>query len=183
MFSQTKVHLDPDGQTDSGPWTQTDRQTEVHLHPDGQTDSGPWTQRDRHTEVHLDPDRQTELYMDPDQSHLNLHALGLDDMDLVLVAAPHLVVDHGHAADGVVGAAQVHEVVVGQVPLPVCWGRLENSLDQNLIMLKSQSTYREYCPHTPPNTELHTHIAQTELYTHRSDRALLTHTHIAQTKL
>jgi len=55
------------------------------------------------------------------EAHLNLHALGLDDVDLVLVAAPHLVVDHGHATDGVVGAAQVHQVVVGQIPLAVCW--------------------------------------------------------------
>lgn len=45
-------------------------------------------------------------------THLNLHALWLDDVDLILVAAPDLVVDHGHAADGVVRTAQVHQVVV-----------------------------------------------------------------------
>lgn len=45
-------------------------------------------------------------------THLNLHALWLDDVDLVLVAAPDFVVDHGHAADGVVRTAQVHQVVV-----------------------------------------------------------------------
>lgn len=45
-------------------------------------------------------------------THLDLHALWLDDVDLILVAAPDLVVDHGHAADGVVRTAQVHQVVV-----------------------------------------------------------------------
>ena len=38
-------------------------------------------------------------------THLNLHALWLDDVDLVLVAAPDFIVDHGHAADGVVRTA------------------------------------------------------------------------------
>lgn len=52
--------------------------------------------------------------------HLDLHALGLDDVDLVLVAAPDFVVHHGHAADGVMRPAEVHEVVVGQVPLAIC---------------------------------------------------------------
>lgn len=41
-------------------------------------------------------------------AHLDLHALGLDDVDLVLVAAPDLVVDHSHAADGVMRPAEVH---------------------------------------------------------------------------
>lgn len=52
-------------------------------------------------------------------THLDLHALWLDDVDLILVAAPDLIVDHGHAADGVVRTAQVHQVVVGQVPLAI----------------------------------------------------------------
>lgn len=54
------------------------------------------------------------------RTHLDLHALGLDDVDLVLVAAPNLVVDHSHAADGVMRPAEVHQVVVGQIPLAVC---------------------------------------------------------------
>lgn len=45
--------------------------------------------------------------------HLDLHVLGLDDVDLVLVAAPDFVVHHGHAADGVMRPAEVHEMVVG----------------------------------------------------------------------
>lgn len=45
-------------------------------------------------------------------THLDLHALWLDDVDLILVAAPDFIVDHGHAADGVVRTAQVHQVVV-----------------------------------------------------------------------
>lgn len=53
-------------------------------------------------------------------THLNLHALGLNDVDLVLVAAPHFIVDHSHAADGVMRAAEVHEVVVRQIPLAIC---------------------------------------------------------------
>lgn len=53
-------------------------------------------------------------------AHLDLHALGLDDVDLVLVAAPHLVVDHGHTADGVMRSTEVHEVIVGQIPLAIC---------------------------------------------------------------
>lgn len=71
------------------------------------------------------------LWFDPDRKvvvvggggvwpHLDLHALGLDDVDLVLVAAPDFVVHHGHAADGVMRPAEVHEVVVGQVPLAIC---------------------------------------------------------------
>lgn len=54
-----------------------------------------------------------------DGAYLDFHGLGLDDVDLVAVAAPHLVVHHSHAADGVVGAAQVQQVVIGQVPLPI----------------------------------------------------------------
>lgn len=51
--------------------------------------------------------------------HLYLHALWLNDVDLVLVAAPHFIVDDGHAADGVMRSAEVHEVVVGQIPLAI----------------------------------------------------------------
>lgn len=53
-------------------------------------------------------------------AHLNLHALGLNDVDFVLVAAPNLIVDHSHAADGVMRPTEVHEVVVGQIPLAIC---------------------------------------------------------------
>lgn len=53
-------------------------------------------------------------------THLNLHALGLNDVDLVLVATPHFIVDHSHAADGVMRTAKVHEVVVRQIPLAIC---------------------------------------------------------------
>lgn len=52
-------------------------------------------------------------------TRLDLHCLGLDDVHLVLVAAPDAVVYDGHAADGVVRVAQVHQVVVAQVPLAV----------------------------------------------------------------
>lgn len=45
-------------------------------------------------------------------THLDLHALGLDDVDFVLVATPHLIVDHGHAADRMMRPTQIHEVVV-----------------------------------------------------------------------
>lgn len=41
-------------------------------------------------------------------THLDLHALRLDDVDLVLVATPNLIVDHSHAADGVMRPAKVH---------------------------------------------------------------------------
>lgn len=41
-------------------------------------------------------------------AHLYLHALGLDDVDLVLVAAPHFIVDDGHAANGVMRPTKVH---------------------------------------------------------------------------
>lgn len=53
-------------------------------------------------------------------TRLDLHRLGLDDVHLVLVAAPDTVVHDGHAADGVVRVAQVQQVVVAQVPLAVC---------------------------------------------------------------
>lgn len=43
-------------------------------------------------------------------------------MNLVLVAAPDLIVDDRHAADGVMRPAEVHEVIVGQVPQAV-WGQ------------------------------------------------------------
>lgn len=51
---------------------------------------------------------------------LNLHGLGLDNVHFVLVATPDAVAHNGHAADGVVWVAQVHQVVVAQVPLAVC---------------------------------------------------------------
>lgn len=41
-------------------------------------------------------------------THLDLHALGLDDVDLVLVATPNLIMDHSHAADGVMRPTEVH---------------------------------------------------------------------------
>ena len=55
--------------------------------------------------------------------YLYPHGLGLYNVDFVPVATPHLVVDHCHAADGVVRPAQVQQVVVGQVPLAICKGR------------------------------------------------------------
>lgn len=45
--------------------------------------------------------------------HLYSHGLGLDDVNLVPVSTPHLVVHHRHAADWVVGSTQVQQVVVG----------------------------------------------------------------------
>lgn len=45
-------------------------------------------------------------------THLDLHTLRLDDVDLVLVAAPDFIVDDCHAADGVVRTAKVHQVIV-----------------------------------------------------------------------
>lgn len=59
---------------------------------------------------------------DKSQVHLDLHTLWLNDMNLVLVATPHFIVDDGHAADGVMRPAEVHEVIVGQIPLTV-WGK------------------------------------------------------------
>lgn len=53
-------------------------------------------------------------------THLDLHVFGLNDVNLVLVAAPHLIVDDSHAADGVMRPTEVHEVVVGQIPLTIC---------------------------------------------------------------
>lgn len=76
-------------------------------------------------------------------AHLNLHVLGLDDVDFVLVAAPNLIVDHSHAADGVVRTAEVHEVVVGQIPLTI-WTATEWKLlitpSSPHIYLKDQFT-------------------------------------------
>ena len=57
-------------------------------------------------------------------THLYLHTLWLDDVDFVLVAAPHLVMHHGHASDWVVWPAQVHQVVVGQIPLSIWIGKI-----------------------------------------------------------
>ena len=54
------------------------------------------------------------------ETHLNLHAFWLNDVNLVLVAAPHFVVDYSHAADGVMRSTEVHEVVVGQIPRTIC---------------------------------------------------------------
>lgn len=41
-------------------------------------------------------------------THLDLHALGLNDVNLVLVAAPNLIVDDRHATDGVMRPTEVH---------------------------------------------------------------------------
>lgn len=60
------------------------------------------------------------------QLYLYPHGLGLDDVDLVPVAAPHLVVHHTHTADGVVRPTQVQQVVVGQIPLTVSCGNSGN---------------------------------------------------------
>ena len=53
------------------------------------------------------------------QRDLDTHELGVDDMDPVPVSQPDLGVDLDHATDGVVRLAQVQQVVVPQVPLPV----------------------------------------------------------------
>ncbi|KAK2097297.1 hypothetical protein P7K49_022748 [Saguinus oedipus] len=53
-------------------------------------------------------------------TRLNLHGLGLDDVHLVLVPTPHTVIHNRHAADRVVRVAQVHQVIVAQVPLAIC---------------------------------------------------------------
>lgn len=45
--------------------------------------------------------------------YLYSHGLGLDDVNLVPVSAPHLFMDHHHAANRVVGPAQIQQVVVG----------------------------------------------------------------------
>ena len=50
---------------------------------------------------------------------LDTHHLGVDNMDPVTIAQPHLAVDLDHAPDGVVGSPQVQQVVVPQVPLAV----------------------------------------------------------------
>lgn len=42
------------------------------------------------------------------ETRLNLHALGLDHVDLVLVPTPDFVMNHSHASDGVVGSSQIH---------------------------------------------------------------------------
>ncbi len=57
---------------------------------------------------------------------LHRHGLGVDDEDAVAVSAPHLVVHLDHGPDGVVRLAQVQEVVVGQVPLSVGGGAVED---------------------------------------------------------
>ena len=51
------------------------------------------------------------------QRGLYQHELGVHDVNPVPVAEPDLGVYLDHAPDGVVGAAQVQEVVVSQVPL------------------------------------------------------------------
>ena len=51
------------------------------------------------------------------QRGLDTHEPGVEDVDPVPVAEPDLAVDLDHAADAVVGAAQVQQVVVPQVPL------------------------------------------------------------------
>ena len=52
------------------------------------------------------------------QRGLDRHELGVHNVYPVPVSEPDLGVDLDHAADGVVGPAQVQQVVVPQVPLP-----------------------------------------------------------------
>lgn len=52
-------------------------------------------------------------------TNLNIHNPGIDDVDFVPVATPNLVVHNMHAADWVVGFAQVQQVVVGKIPLAI----------------------------------------------------------------
>lgn len=51
--------------------------------------------------------------------YLYPHGFGLDDVDLISVATPHLVMDYRHAADRVMRPPQIQQVVVGQIPLTV----------------------------------------------------------------
>lgn len=60
-------------------------------------------------------------------SCLYFHSFGLDDVDLVPVAAPHFIMHHRHAADGVMRTTQVQQVVVGQIPLTVYVGLHHNT--------------------------------------------------------
>lgn len=52
-------------------------------------------------------------------SYLNLHCLRLDNMDFVLVATPDSIIDHSHAADGVMSVAKIHQVVITEIPLTI----------------------------------------------------------------
>lgn len=45
--------------------------------------------------------------------NLYFHRFGLNHVDLVSVAAPHFIMHDSHAADWVMGPAEVKEVVVG----------------------------------------------------------------------
>lgn len=45
--------------------------------------------------------------------YLYPHGLWLDDVDLISVATPNLIVDYGHTADRMVGPAQIQQMVVG----------------------------------------------------------------------
>ena len=53
------------------------------------------------------------------EGDFNRHELWVDDVDPVAVAEPHLGVHLHHAPDAVVRLAQVKQVVIPQIPLPV----------------------------------------------------------------
>ena len=53
----------------------------------------------------------------PSSSHLDFESFGVEYMHLVPVATPDVFVSYdSHTADGMVGFAQVHQMVIGQVP-------------------------------------------------------------------
>lgn len=89
-------------------------------------------------------------------THLYLHTLWLDDVDFVLVAAPHLVVHHGHAADGVVGPPQVHQVVVGQIPLPVWQEDISHKITQMSRLDVPANMFKHMQSQTPLENSMQT---------------------------
>lgn len=62
---------------------------------------------------------ETRLSRSTPLAYLYRHGFGLDNVNLISVATPHLVMDYSHAADGVVWPPQIQQVVVGQIPLTV----------------------------------------------------------------
>ena len=57
---------------------------------------------------------------------LNAHHFWINDKNAVSIAAPDVVLNLNHASDGVVGLAQIQQVIVGQVPLGVGQPPMEN---------------------------------------------------------
>ena len=106
-------------------------EAEGGVEPDGDPDPVP------------QPGHLTDLALLPRegvQRALHTHEPRVQDVDPVPVAQPDLAVDLHHGPDGVVGPAEVQQVVVTQVPLtllvpveyghgPVCQGGQHSSLD------------------------------------------------------